>query len=212
MNPDYTHITLIVDRSGSMESIREEAEGGVNSFLRQQAGEPGRAEVTLVQFDTEYERVFDAVPVAETPRYVLQPRGMTALLDALGRSIVETGERLADMPPDERPGLVIFVVVTDGMENASREFQRDRIRDMIEHQQSVYSWRFIFLAANQDAFAEGASLGLSASSSAPYTADKIAVAYGSAGKRVSRMRRSSAALEDVDAADEFTAQERDEML
>ena len=97
MRPDLTDITLVVDRSGSMESIWNDAEGGVNAFIEEQSKQPGEALLTLVQFDTDYEFVHNGVPIQDVPKYELQPRGMTALLDAVGRAINETGERMAKM-------------------------------------------------------------------------------------------------------------------
>ncbi len=158
MRNDLTDITMVVDRSGSMASIRSDAEGGINSFVSQQQQEPGEALLTLVQFNTTYDFIHSGILIKQVPAYRLQPSGSTALLDAVGRAINETGSRLAAMEETQRPGLVVFVIVTDGQENASREFHRGQIRQMIEHQQSVYRWQFTFLAANQDAFAEGASL------------------------------------------------------
>ena len=97
MRNDLTDITLVVDRSGSMESIKSDAEGGINEFIRQQASEPGEALLTLMQFDTEYDLVHNGVNVTDVSPYTLVPRGMTALLDAVGRAINETGARLAAM-------------------------------------------------------------------------------------------------------------------
>ena len=162
MRSDLTDITLVVDRSGSMEQVREDAEGGVNSFIAQQAKEPGEALLTLVQFDTEYEFLHKGVPISQVPKYELVPRGMTALLDAVGRAINETGERLAKMDEQDRPGLVVFVVMTDGLENSSKEFSKATIKEMIERQQQQYSWHFTFLGANQDAFAEAGGMGIDA--------------------------------------------------
>ena len=139
MKSDLTDITLVVDRSGSMEQIRQDAEGGVNSFIAQQAKEPGEALLTLVQFDTEYDFIRKGVPISQVPKYELIPRGRTALLDAVGRAINETGERLAKMDEQERPGLVVFVVMTDGLENSSVEFSKAKIKEMVEHQQDKYS-------------------------------------------------------------------------
>ena len=162
MRTDLTDITLVVDRSGSMEAIREDAQGGVNAFIREQAGQPGEALLTLVQFDTEYEFIHRGVPIGQAPEYKLVPRGATALLDAVGRAINETGERLAKMPEEDRPGLVVFVVMTDGLENSSKEFDKAQIKKMIQHQQDEFNWHFTFLGANQDAFAEAGAMGIDA--------------------------------------------------
>lgn len=209
MNTHLTEITLVVDRSGSMEAIRADAEGGVNTFLTDQAQHPGEALVTLVQFDTHYEFVHRGVPVQQVPRYELVPRGGTALLDAVGRAINETGERLAKMPEADRPGLVVFVVMTDGQENSSQEFSKATIKKMIEHQQTVYNWQFTFLGANQDAFAEAGSMGISMGGAANFTANKVAAAYQATSAKVARMRTQAAACAPVDNS--FTQTERDEM-
>ena len=209
MNKDLTDITLVVDRSGSMASIRTDAEGGVNTFLTDQAEQPGEALVTLVQFDTQYEFVHKGVPVKQVPRYHLVPRGSTALLDAVGRAINETGERLAKLPEADRPGLVIFVVMTDGQENSSQEFTKAQIKKMIEHQQSVYKWQYTFLGANQDSFAEAGSMGMAASGVANFSVDKVAHAWTGTSAKVARMRQQSMASEAI--SNEFTDEEREQM-
>jgi hypothetical protein len=210
MRTDLTDITIVIDRSGSMSSIRSDAEGGINTFIESQKTEPGEALLTLVQFDTEYEFVHKGMPIGNVPHFHLVPRGSTALLDAVGRSINETGARLAAIEESERPGLVVFVIVTDGAENSSKEFTRAKIREMIEHQQSVYKWQFTFLAANQDAFAEGASMGIAQDGIAGYAMDKMQNVYASTSKKMSRMRK---AVSDGDSVDNnFTAEERNEML
>ena len=161
MKADLTDITLVVDRSGSMAQIREDAEGGVNTFIARQAKELGEALLTLVQFDTEYEFLLKGVPIQQAQGYELVPRGMTALLDAVGRAITETGERLAKMAEEDRPGLVIFVVVTDGHENSSKEFtSKNQISGMVREQEDKYQWKFVFLGANMDAIATAAGLGI----------------------------------------------------
>ena len=210
MRTDLTDITMVIDRSGSMQSIQTDAEGGINSFIEQQKQEPGEANVTLVQFDTDYEFLHCGVPVKQIPAFTLVPRGSTALLDAVGRAINETGARLAAMAVSHRPALVVFVIVTDGAENSSKEFTREKIREMIEHQQSVYNWQFTFLAANQDAFAEGASMGIAQAGTAGYAMDKMQNAWGATAKKMSRMRK---AMSDGDTVDNnFTAEERNAML
>ena len=209
MRNDLTDITLVVDRSGSMSSIRSDAEGGVNEFIRTQAAEPGEALLTLVQFDTQYDFVHRGVPIGDVPSYTLQPRGATALLDAVGRAINETGSRLASMTEAERPGLVIFVVMTDGLENSSVEFTKAKIKEMIEHQQQNYNWQFTFLGANQDAFAEAGAMGIQAAGAANYKADKVFAAYQMTGGKIARMRKARAAGQAVDNA--FTEEERKSM-
>lgn len=209
MRADLTDITLVVDRSGSMQAIQADAEGGVNAFIEQQAREPGEAYLTLVQFDTEYEFVTRGVAIKEVPPYRLQPRGSTALLDALGRAIQETGARLAAIPEASRPGLVVFVVMTDGEENSSREFTKAQIREKIEHQQTKYNWHFTFLGANQDAFAEAGGLGMAADVAANFQADKVLHAYAATGGKVSRMRKAASIGEKVENL--FTEEERKSM-
>ena len=209
MRSDLSDITLVVDRSGSMAQVRNDAEGGVNTFISQQVTEPGEALLTLVQFDTEYEFLHTGVPVQNVPKYELVPRGMTALLDAVGRAINETGERLAKMPEADRPGLVVFVVTTDGEENSSKEFNKSQIKEMIERQQNDFNWHFTFLGANQDAFAEAGGMGIHAAGVADYADDKVAAAYMATGGKVARMRAQSLAGGDV--SNEFTDEERDQM-
>jgi hypothetical protein len=209
MRTDLTDITLVVDRSGSMSTVRDDAEGGVNSFIEGQAKEPGEALLTLVQFDTDYEFVHKGVPIGDVPKYELQPRGMTALLDAVGRAINETGERLAAMKEPDRPGLVIFVVMTDGLENSSREFTRSQLKDMIERQQRVYNWKFTFLGANQDAFSEAGGIGIGPEGAANYAVGKEGAAFAATMSKVGRMRQQARFLKHVDNA--FTDEEREQM-
>jgi len=167
---NYTHIVLIVDRSGSMQSIRSDAEGAVNSFIEAQKAVPGKATFTLVQFDNRYEVVQENVDIQDAQPFVLYPRGSTALLDAWGRTFNSTGEFLAGLTEDERPGKVVVAIVTDGYENASREFTYDQIKTMTEKQRNEFSWEVVFLAANQDAVAVGANLGVATGSALTYAA------------------------------------------
>jgi hypothetical protein len=178
MRSDLSEIICIVDRSGSMESIRGDAMGGYNAFLAGQKAHPGRARFTLVLFDHEFLLVHDGVDIDGVPpldqrSYV--PRGSTALLDAIGRTIDDAGARLARTPEAERPGKVIVAILTDGMENASRTYSRERVSDMISHQQSKYSWEFIFLAANQDAISTAQTLSIDASSAISFAASGAGV-------------------------------------
>jgi uncharacterized protein YegL len=191
MRRDLTDITVVLDRSGSMEACRAEAQGGLNAFVEKQKAEPGEANFTLVQFDNEYECVHAGVPIKDVPELTLVPRGMTALHDALGRAINETGTRLAASAEDERPELVVFVVVTDGEENSSHEFKGAQVKEMIERQERDYNWKFTYLGANQDAFATGGSIGVLRAACANYTPRNSAVAFAAAASNVSRMRATS---------------------
>lgn len=159
MREDLTEVVIVLDRSGSMQDIREDMEGGLNHFFEEQKKEPGSCQVTLVQFDDAYEVVYSGKDLNEVPPAQLVPRGCTALRDALGKTINSVGERLAKTPEADRPSKVVFVIITDGLENASKEFSHEQIQEMVKHQQEQYSWLFVYLGANQDAFAVGSSLG-----------------------------------------------------
>jgi uncharacterized protein YegL len=174
MNTNLSEIICILDRSGSMSSIRNDAIGGFNTFLESQKAVPGEARLTLVLFDDQYDVVHRAAPLKQVPgldEATFVPRGTTALLDAIGRTVDDVGRRLAAIPEADRPGKVIVAILTDGMENSSRRYTRDRVFDMIRHQQDVYSWEFIFLAANQDAIATAAGIGIDAHDASPFVAD-----------------------------------------
>jgi len=189
-----THIVLLVDRSGSMQAIRDDAQGGIAAFLAEQAAQPGEATISLYQFDNEYERVFGPVPVADAPAYELHPRGMTALLDALGRTIGETAGHLAGIPEADRPG-VVFAVVTDGQENASREMTRPGVKEQVA-EKTAAGWQFAFLSADLGAVLEARDLGVPVASSATYdhSPDGARAAYSSLSASVSRTRSTGARL------------------
>lgn len=147
-NPNATHITLIADRTGSMQSVQSDAEGAINALLEDQRKLPDKCSLLLVDFDDmePFRTVFDG-EIQNSVDYKLTPRGNTPLYDAIGKGIVTTGERLAALAEDDRPGKVIFVVQTDGQENASREFTLDRVNAMIDEQTEKWQWTFVFLAS-----------------------------------------------------------------
>jgi hypothetical protein len=192
MNNNLTDITMVVDRSGSMATCQSDAEGGLNAFISDQAKQPGDALLTLVQFDSTYEFVHRACKIGDVPHYHLVPRGMTALHDAVGRAIVETGERLAAMPEEGRPGLVIFTIVTDGEENSSREFTGAQVKEMIERQTNEWNWHFEFLGANQDAFKSAASIGIAANNALYMTPETMSEATKGLGEKMTTLRSMSA--------------------
>jgi hypothetical protein len=192
-----------------MASCRDDAEGGLNTFIEEQKKHPGETLFTLVQFDTEYEFLHKGKPIREVGPCELVPRGMTALLDAVGRAIAETGERLAAMPEPDRPGLVVFVIVTDGEENSSKEYTKPQIKEMIERQQNDYKWKFSFLGANQDAFAEAGDIGIALDAVANYKPRRSKEAFLAASANVGRMKRAMASGQSVFSA--FTPEERGSM-
>jgi uncharacterized protein YegL len=159
-DPEYCHYALIVDRSGSVRSIKTELEGGISNFIESQRELPGRATLTLHEFDDQHGTVYDFTPLDDVKPYVVEPRGMTRLNDAVCLTVNEVGEKLAAMPEDQRPGKVLVLIASDGIENDSKSFSRAQVREMIRHQREVYGWEFTFLGTNQDAFAEAREMGL----------------------------------------------------
>jgi len=215
MKEDLTDITLVLDRSGSMSRIKDDTIGGFNEFLEDQQKVEGEASFTLVQFDDEYERVHNALPIKDVPKLddnTFVPRGMTRLLDAIGKTIVITGQRLKEMKEEERPGRVIFVIFTDGGENDSQEFGgpegKKEVFNMIKHQTDKYKWEFVFLGAKQDAISVGGGLGLKASNAMRFghTGGGIKKAFASVSKNLTGYRGMSAG----DALYSFAAVDREE--
>jgi len=170
---NYTHIAVILDRSGSMSSISTEMCSGFDTFMKKQRKVEGEATVTLAQFDDHYDLVYEMQKLEEVPKLSLMPRGMTALLDAMGKTMNTVVGRIDGMPEDDRPEKCVFVVITDGDENASKEFTREQIFDMIEELRKSNSgvhYDFVFIGANQDAISAGGTIGVRAKSALTYDA------------------------------------------
>jgi len=199
-DPTYTDITMVLDRSGSMQSIKDDTIGGFDAFTSEQRRLPGRCTVSLVQFDNVYEEVYTGRDLADVPSLTLVPRGSTAMLDAIGRAVNATGARLAAMPEDRRPGTVIVGIMTDGLENASREFTYPMVKALIEQQEQVYGWTFMYMGANQDAIEVGASLGVARDRSLTYAGPKVAAAMGAYSASVGTIREAVAAGAPVEQA------------
>lgn len=191
-----TDMTLILDKSGSMEIIRTDTIGGYNTFLKEQQETPGECDFSLVMFDTNYDFVYQGRPIKEVhglSEKTYRPSGSTALLDAVGRSIHEAGNRLDKLTEADKPEKVIMVIITDGQENFSREYTKDQIKKMIEHQEKQYSWSFMYLGANQDAFAEAGGMGIRMTATSNWKGDKegVEVAYMSTSANVRAYRVSA---------------------
>lgn len=168
-----TLIAMVVDRSGSMDRIRDDTIEGINSFLVAQKADPENVTYTYAQFDDVYEVVHDNIPISDAPlldRNTFQPRSMTALLDAMGKTINRVSSYIAAQPDNEKPERVILVIVTDGLENASREFTRSAILELMKAKQDNEGWNVIYLAANQNAIAEARNWGIKTGSAMNFTA------------------------------------------
>jgi hypothetical protein len=193
---DLTHITLVLDRSGSMDEFRDDAIGGFNAFVEQQRAAPGKATLTFVQFDHEYTTVYHAQPIADVPRldrdhYI--PRGQTALYDAVGRSVAETAEHIAKLPEDERPTRVVVAILTDGHENASKEYSYDRVRAILAEKATAAGWHVLFLASAMDVAASAVRMGVPESHTTTFEPSRRGTrdAFGHVSRVVTSMRTST---------------------
>ena len=207
MNPHLTELAFILDRSGSMQPLQEAAVAAFNAFVKSQLDVPGDACLTLVQFDDAYEVPFSACPLQDVPEltagtYV--PRGSTALLDAIGRTITDTARRLTGLPAAEQPGKVIIAIFTDGQENASREYTPHHISDLIRLHRSEKGWEFLFLAANQDAIASASTLHIEAhlSASVSYSVKGMKSTGGAWSRKVRALRMKSSGTMDAQALED----------
>ena len=193
MKKNLTEIVFILDRSGSMAGLEADTIGGFNALIRKQQAEEGEAYVSTVLFDNHTEVIHDRVdirkiqPMTRKDYYV---RGCTALLDAVGKSIHHIGNVHKYAREEDRPEKTIFVITTDGMENASRMYSYEQVRKMIRHEQDKYGWEFLFLGANIDAAKEAARFGISEDRAANYHADHqgTAVIYEAMSEAVCNVR------------------------
>lgn len=200
---NYTHLALVVDRSGSMADIADEVNGAITALLKEQAEQPGTIKVDVATFDSTVEFVHTDVAPADVAENLVDPRGMTALNDAIGLTIKRMGNKFQTMPEDQRPGHVIIVIATDGMENSSREYAASQIKQMVEEQTSKYQWTFVYLAANVDAFATGGGYGFGVGQtiSVAGTGQSFASAYAGTSNLITRTRSG--------LSSEYTDEERE---
>lgn len=208
---DLTHLYFLLDRSGSMQSIKADTEGGFEAFISEQrAAVGGECRVTLAQFDNAYELVYRDLPLAEVPPLVLAPRGSTALLDAMGRLITDAGTALAAVPEDQRPGTVVVAVMTDGMENASTEWTHAAIKSLVEQQTNAYHWQFMYMGADQDAIEVGASMGVRREHAVTYGRGRTREAMAAQSAKIAGLRAARVANPAAMAAG-YTQAERDDL-
>ena len=207
MNPNLTEIAYILDRSGSMESMQEPAVAAFNDFIKSQLDVPGDARLTLIQFDDAYEVPIAACPVQDIPQLTAAtytPRGMTALLDAIGRTIKDIDRRLSTLPDPEKPGKVILAIFTDGQENASREYTLKHISDLIRLYRDEKGWEFLFLAANQDAIASAGAMHMDAhlSANVSFSVQGLKSTGSAMARKVRAMRMKSSGTMDAQAMED----------
>jgi hypothetical protein len=189
MDLNLTDIVVVLDRSGSMASVAEDTIGGFNAFVDGQKWAEGCARLTLVEFDHERHVVYERKDIQEVSpldRGSYCPRGNTALLDAIGQTIIAVRGAIAFDRPSERPGNVVFVIITDGKENASSEFTRSQILEMIRTHQEEEGWEFLFFGANQDAIGEAASIGIEAARAASWK--KAAILHDVYSEKLAQFR------------------------
>ena len=199
MKKNLTELVFILDRSGSMAGLEGDTIGGFNAMIEKQRGEPGEAVISTVLFDNETEVIHDRIPLDRVPRLTEKEyyvRGCTALLDAVGGAIHHIGNVHKYAREEDRPEKTLFVITTDGMENASRRYTYDKVKAMIERQREKYGWEFLFLGANLDAAREAARFGIRADCAADYHADSIGTeaVYESVCEAVCQVRNCSMPL------------------
>lgn len=214
MKTNLTELAFVLDRSGSMGVVAAAAIEGFNLFLKEQQKAPGQARLSLVLFDDQYLVPFSSIPVHEVvplDHETYLPRGSTALLDAIGRTIDELGARLSRLPENERPGKVIVGILTDGLENASVRETWRKVSRRIRHQTERYGWEFLFLGANQDAIATAAQLSIAAANAATFRADGIGHQSGSAGvsRKTTALRAQAAGIANTEDVKAFRAPMQD---
>ena len=179
MKKNLTEIVFILDRSGSMSGMEKDTIGGFNSMLEKQRKEPGEAVVSTVLFDNETEVIHDRIAIADVPNLTDRDyyvRGCTALLDAVGGAIHHIGNVHKYARKEDVPEKTLFIITTDGMENASHRYTYDKVRHMIMRQKERYGWEFLFLGANIDAAAEARRFGIDESMAANYHCDEAGTA------------------------------------
>lgn len=204
MNKDYTHITFVLDRSGSMQDCWTDTVGGVKAFILDQKTEKKKCTFSFYNFDDRIEQNLNFVDMQLVSEnfedFGIIPRGWTSLYDAIGRAISETGSTLAKLPEKDRPGRVLFVVQTDGIENTSKEYTSKQIADLIKKQTDVFSWQFQFIGADQTAVLEATTkLGFSATTSVFYDKSNSGATFGLASSKLRAAR--SASYEDYSCND-----------
>ena len=211
MKQNYTHITFVVDRSGSMSSCWPDVVGGYSSFVAKNQAQDGDCSFSLVAFDTEYTVPVDFQPIGQVSANIgVEPRGCTALLDAVGKAITQTRERINALAEAERPEKVLFVIQTDGMENASKEFTNETLKSAITAREGD-GWEFMFLGAGKEFLNQAASMGIKSANTAHYDPKNMGQTMNMVTNKAMAYR-SADCLVSGEAAVSFSDDERNELV
>ncbi len=203
MKKDLTELVIILDMSGSMEALTDDTIGGFNSILREQTDREGEVLVTTYLFNGTSRMLHDRVPIAQVPQMTRQDYracGNTALIDAIGGAIRHIAGIHRYARPEDVPEQTLFVITTDGMENASRSFTADEVRQMIRHEEEKYGWEFSFLAANIDAVSTAERIGIMKDRAVDYRHDTLGTeaAYKTINMAIRNVRGKKRLHEDLD--------------
>lgn len=189
MKENLSYLVFVMDRSGSMSSMESQAVEGLNEFVRQQRQQPGHARMSLVQFNSHVNIVFEDVALDQVEEIqTINPSGNTALDDAIGSSIDRVGKILAERPEEGRPSKVIFAIMTDGEENSSRNYSTQQIKEMIRHQSEKYSWEFLFLGASLSTREQAKERGIQLHDVIQFNSDNVKERILCSSARVSEKR------------------------
>lgn len=175
MKENYTHIALLIDRSGSMHHIKNSMEEGIQKFIEEQKNFDGECTITVATFDDIFEVELGMSNIKDVPFIEIKPRGYTALIDSMYKLINYVGEKLNSLNEDEKPDRVLFVTITDGEENSSKEYKTDDLAKKIKEQEEKYNWNFTYIGANQDMFLTAKAFRGRMGNSLSYSADASGV-------------------------------------
>lgn len=209
---DYTHIAMIIDRSGSMASCWEDVQGGYTQMIKDNKDADGRCTFTVAAFDTDYELVEDFTDIQSVDdTLTVRPRGGTALLDAIGKTVVTVGKKLQSMTEADRPSKVLVVIQTDGFENSSKEFTKENVKSLITEQTEKYAWQFQFVGASLDAVNEAVSWGISKGNTSAYNSSNSENTFNVLNAKMQTMR-SATTMDAYATCASFTEEEERSMV
>ncbi len=217
-DPNYQHDIFIIDRSGSMEKIREGTQAGIDEFIVSQAAlkkNDLKITASLWQFDDEVENIVSMSGIEELGSYLLLPRNWTALWDAVGMAVTAEGQKLAALPENQRPRQVVVVIASDGLNNRSKEYTGPQVSSLLKQQREVYGWQVLYLGTNQDAFEEAAKIGINPETTIDFMPSNAGVKSAFRVSAAAVNRYSMAAMaspDDLSVSVSYTDEERKQAI